>query len=399
MTLPWLTVVGIGEDGLDGLAPAARVLVEAAEVLVGGERHLAMVPGSAAERLAWASPFVATREALEARRGRAVVVLASGDPMWFGAGATCSRWFDAGEFTVIPHPGAFSLAAARLKWPLQEVLCLTAHGRPVEALALHAAPGQKLLILSEDGRTPELVADLLRRLGYGASPMAVLERLGGPDERQSSALAADWRDTCHPLNVVAVDCVPSRGSRPLPRVPGLPDDAFLHDGQVTKRHIRAVTLAVLAPFPGELLWDVGAGSGSIAIEWMRAGGRAVALEPRPDRCDRIARNATLLGVPSLRLLRTEAPAGLPTDAAPDAVFVGGGVSKAGLLDACWDRLVPGGRLVANAVTAEGEAALLAFHARHGGEMVRLSVSRLAPTGGFHSWHPAMPVTQYVGRKA
>ncbi len=389
-----ITVIGIGEDGLSGLAPTARALVENAEVLMGGTRHLAMVPAGTAERLEWASPFGDSRPALQSRRDRRVVVLASGDPMWFGAGATLAGWFDPAEITVIPHPGAFSLAAARLIWPLHEVACLTAHGRPVEALALHFAPGRRLLILSEDAATPTKVADLLAHHGYGPSRMAVLENLGGPFERIHPGPAAGSN-----LNVVAVECVAAAGGHPLSLAPGLPDDAFLHDGQLTKREIRAVTLATLAPLAGELLWDVGAGSGSVAIEWMRAGGRAVAIEHKPERIDRIARNALALGVPGLEIVAGRAPDSLPLDGdEPDAIFVGGGVSEASLLDICRSALKSGGRLVANAVTAEGEAALIAFHACHGGDMTRLAVSRLGEVGGFHTWHPAMPVTQYLGRK-
>lgn len=393
-SLPWLTVIGIGEDGLDGLAPAARALAEGAEVLVGGTRHLAMVPKGAAERLLWASPFADSRILLERLRGRRVVVLASGDPMWFGAAATLAGWFDPDEITVIAHPGAFSLAAARLKWPLQDCLCLTAHGRPVEALSLHFAPGRRLLILSEGKATPAAVARLLERHGYGASAITVLENLGGKAERVVSGT-----DAASDLNVIALDCAVAPGMRPLGLGFGLPDDAFHHDGQLTKRDIRAVTLGVLAPLAGEMLWDVGAGSGSVAIEWMRAGGRAIAIEPLAERSERIARNATVLGVPGLEIITARAPAGLPLNGdAPDAVFVGGGVSEPGLLDICRAALKPGGRLVANAVTAEGEAALIAFHAGHGGEMTRLSLARLEPVGGFHTWHPAMPVTQYVGWK-
>jgi precorrin-6Y C5,15-methyltransferase (decarboxylating) len=394
MTTPWLTIIGIGEDGLDGLSTAVRTLIESADLLVGGARHLAMIPEGKAERMVWAKPFGDSQPRLKQHRGRKVAVLASGDPMWFGAAATLSRWFEPGEMTVMPHPGAFSLGAARLLWPLQDCLCLTAHGRPVEALSLHFAPGRNLLILSEDKTTPVRIAELLERHGYGPSSLTVLENLGGPAERitQGPQCGSD-------LNLVAVTCLPAEGARPLARGYGLPDDAFLHDGQLTKREIRAITLAALSPLPDELLWDVGAGCGSIAIEWMRAGGTAMAIEPREERCLRIAHNAAALGVPGLEIIRAKAPAGLPLgDRAPDAIFVGGGVSEPGLLDICRAALKPGGRLVANAVTTEGEAALIAFHAVHGGEMTRLAVSRLAPVGGFHTWHPAMPVTQYVGWK-
>jgi len=392
MTAPWLTIVGIGEDGLDGLAASARALVAGAEILIGGPRHLALAGDGAAEKRAWPSPFAQARALLEDLRGRRVVVLASGDPMWFGIGATVTRWFDPAEITVLPHPGAFSLAAARLRWPLQDCLCLTVHGRPLAALALHLQPGRRLLVLGEDGGTPAAIATLLADTGFAASRLVALERLGGPDECiREGAGPADA------LTVIAIEVAADPGARPLSLVPGLPDDAFLHDGQLTKREIRAATLAALAPLPGKMLWDVGAGSGSVAIEWMRAGGAAIALEPRPERADRIALNAARLGVPGLDLIRAAAPAGLP-EGAPDAIFVGGGVSAPGVLDSCWTALAPGGKLVANAVTAEGEAALLAFHASHGGELTRLSVARLGAVGQFHSWHAAMPVTQYLGVK-
>lgn len=391
----WLTIVGIGEDGLAGLAPAARSLVDAAELLVGGERHLSMVPGNIPRR-PWPSPFSGAREMLEGLRDRRVVVLASGDPMWFGIGATCARWFP-GEAAIIPHPGAFSLAAAALGWPVQDCLCLTVHGRPIEALSLHLAPGRKLLVLSENGATPARIASLLSEKGFGPSRMAVLEHLGGAQQAVHDGRAEDWQATCDDLNMVAIELKPAPGARLLAQVPGLPDDAFEHDGQLTKREIRAVTLSSLAPLAGQTLWDVGAGNGSVAIEWMRAGGQAVAIESHPGRADAIARNALALGVPTLQIIRGLAPEALPyTD--PDAVFVGGGVSVPGVMDACWQSLRSGGRLVANAVTAEAEAALLAFHARHGGALTRLAVSRLKPTGGFHTWKPAAPVTQYSGIK-
>jgi len=392
VTLPWLTIVGIGEDGIDGLAASARALVDGADLVVGGERHLALAGEISGEKLIWPSPFAQARALLEGLRGRRVVVLASGDPMWFGIGATVTRWFDPAELTVLPHPGAFSLAAARLGWPLQDCLCLTVHGRPLAALALHLQPGRRLLVLGEDGGTPAAIAALLAEAGFAASRLVVLERLGGPLE-----LIREESGPADSLAVIAIEVAADPGARPLSLVPGLPDDAFLHDGQLTKREIRAATLAALAPLPGQMLWDVGAGSGSVAIEWMRAGGAAIALEPHPERADRIALNAARLGVPGLELIRAAAPAGLP-QGSPNAIFVGGGVSAAGVLDSCWAALGPSGKLVANVVTAEGEAALLAFHAAHGGELTRLSVARLGAVGQFHSWHAAMPVTQYLGVK-
>lgn len=391
----WLNILGMGDDGPDGLAPVARALLAAAEVVVGGERHLAGLDH--ADKRLWPQPFAAAQTLLESLRGKNVVVLASGDPMHFGAGATLARWFAAEEMRVVPHPGSFSLAAAALGWALQDCLCLTVHGRPLDSLHLHLAPGRKLLVLSEDGQTPAACARLLEKAGFGPSELVVLEHLGGPAQAVRRATAATWVGAAADLNLIAVVCRAEPGARLHSAVAGLPDDAFDHDGQLTKREIRAVTLSSLAPLPGQMLWDVGAGCGSVAIEWMRAGGRAVAIESHAGRAARIAGNAARLGVPFLQVVQGHAPDSLPY-CDPDAIFVGGGVSAPGLLDACWAALPPGGRLVVNAVTAEGEAALHAFHTRHGGEMMRLAVARLGRVGGFHTWHPAMPVTQYKGVK-
>lgn len=401
MTAPWLTVVGLGEEGLDGLSPIARRAVETATVLVGGQRLLDLVPGEG-ERIAWTT-LDATLEAILARRGTAVTVLATGEPLWFGLGATLARRVPPAEMTVIPHPGAFSLAAARLGWPLQDCLCLTAHGRPVEALTLHFAPGARLLVLSADAETPAVVCRLLAAQGYGPSRVTVLSHMGGAAEARTEGTAAAWRAEVADLNVIAVECVLAPGVRPQARAPGLPDDAFDHDGQITKREIRAATLAALGPWPGARLWDVGAGSGSVAIEWMRScsGASAVAFERHPERLLRIARNALALGVPGLELVEGQAPAVLMARTeTPDVIFVGGGVSRPGLLEACWRRLGPGGRLVANAVTVEAEARLMTFRERHGGALTRLSVSRLKPigAGGLSVWDALAPVTQLAVEK-
>lgn len=397
MSEPWLSVVGIGEDGLDGVSAAARAVVGAAQVVVGGRRHLDMLGPTDARPLAWPSPFAEGRALLNSLRGKNVVVLASGDPMYFGVGATLSQWFPDDDIAVLPHPGAFSLAAAALRWPLQECLCLSVHGRPLATLALHLAPERRLLILAEDGSSPAAIATLLTEAGFGPSDLCVLAHLGGPAQSLRSGTAETWAGTSPALAVVAVHCRAARSRAPLALVPGLPDDAFSHDGQLTKREIRAATLAALAPLPGQMLWDVGAGCGSVAIEWMRAGGRAVAIESHAGRVAMIGRNAARLGVPGLDIIHGLAPDALPyTD--PDAVFVGGGVSAPGVLSAAWAALRGGGRLVANAVTAEGEAALLAFHAAQGGQLIRLALSRLEPVGRFHTWRPALPVTQYMGTK-
>ncbi|HTZ37311.1 MAG TPA: precorrin-6Y C5,15-methyltransferase (decarboxylating) subunit CbiT, partial [Stellaceae bacterium] len=358
-------------------------------------------PPGGGERLAWRQPFAASLEALAAQRGRRVVVLASGDPMWYGAGAVLARHFPPGEMVVLPHPGAFSLAAARLGWALGECACITLHGRPLDTLRLHLAPGRRVLILSEDGATPAAVARLLAASGWGASRLVALDHLGGAAEAAHAATAADWGDRqVAALNTLALDCVAGRGAQTLSRLAGLPDTAFEHDGQLTKREVRAATLAALAPLPGESLWDIGAGCGSIAIEWLRSGEpmSAVAVEREPARVALIARNAAALGVPGLAIVAGSAPDALAGLAAPDAIFAGGGLAEPALLPALWQALRPGGRLVANVVSTEGERALLDWQARHGGALTRIAVSRAEPLGAHHGWRPLAAVTQLAARK-
>lgn len=398
----WLTVLGIGADGPEGVPPAARALISSAEVLVGGERHLALAGNSDAEQIRWSLPLEGVMDAIAAHRGRRVVVLATGDPMAFGIGATLARHFTPAEMTILPAPGAFSLAASRLAWPLQSCVCMTLHGRPLELVNAQLLPGARLLILSHDGTTPATLAAHLRDVGYGASRMTVLVDMGTPEEQRIDATARDWPDgPVGDLNTIAVDCVADAGTRPLPRVSGLPDDAFEHDGQMTKRVVRAATLAALAPVPGQTLWDLGAGSGSVAIEWLRAaqdvqgqGARAVAVERDGERAARIARNADRLGTPFLEIVQAEIAAALPDLPDPDSVFLGGGLTSSGIVDAILNRLAPGGRLVANAVTIEGEAVLLAAHAAHGGELTRIAVSQADAVGARTGWRAAMPVTQW-----
>jgi precorrin-6B C5,15-methyltransferase / cobalt-precorrin-6B C5,C15-methyltransferase len=398
---PWLSVIGIGEDGIAGLAPAARTLIETAEVLVGGVRHLGMVPDHGAERVRWERPLTATIDAIETRRGTRVAVLASGDPMWYGVGVTLSRRFPREEMTIVPQLSAFTLAAARLGWPLADCVTITLHGRPLDTLRLHLAPHRRILVLSEDGGTPGEVAELLTGLGWGLSRLTVLAHLGGSRETIVVDEARAWGDRRVPdLNTIAIACSAGRGARALPRSAGLPDDVFEHDGQLTKREVRAATLAALAPLPGETLWDVGAGCGSIAIEWLRAGeGRsAIAVERDPGRAVMIARNAAALGVPELRIVPGAAPEALKDLSPPNAIFIGGGIGAAGLLSQAWANLPPGGRLVANAVTTEGEARLLDWHARHGGALTRITISRAEPVGPHHLWRPLAPVTQLAAVK-
>jgi precorrin-6Y C5,15-methyltransferase (decarboxylating) len=403
---PWLSIVGIGEDGLAGLTAPARALVDDAEVLIGGERHLAMLPDDDRERLAWPSPLSALLDEIESRRGTRVCVLATGDPLWYGVGVSLLKRIPRSEIAILPGRSAFTLSAARIGWALAEVDCLTLHGRPLSLLHPYIQPAAKLLILCEDATTPAAVAALLTARGYGGSPLTVLEHLDGARERRLDGTAADW--TAHDpadlnfadLNTLAVDCVAGPDAALLPRTPGLPDDAFHHDGQLTKREVRAATLAALMPVAGQLLWDVGAGCGSVAVEWLRAvpRARAVAIERKAERRALIAENAEALGTPCLKIVAGAAPAALAGLEAPDAVFLGGGVSEPGLIAACWTALKPGGRLVANAVTLEGEAALLAWQQANGGALTRHAIARAEPVGPFQGWRPMMPVTQYAATK-
>ncbi len=391
-----VVVVGIGADGWAGLAPTSRAEVERAEVLLGSARQLDLVPPEVpARRVPWPSPLTeALPGVVEEHAGRAVVVLASGDPMLSGIGTTLTRLLGADRVRVLPAPSSVSLACARLGWAVEETEVVTLVGRPIELLHPHVQPGRRLLVLGSDGGTPAQVAALLAGRGYGQSLVTVLGGLGGPDEEVRTGTAATWSQPAPALVVTAVECRADRGTVPLPTTPGLPDGAFESDGQLTRSEVRAVTLSRLAAVPGQRLWDVGAGSGSIGIEWMRAHPtcRAVAVEASAERAERIARNAARLGVPYLRVVHGHAPDVLPRLGAPDAVFIGGGLTTPLLVDTCWDALPPGGRLVANAVTVESEAVLAQWHARVGGDLVRVEVSRAEPVGSFTGWKPAMPVT-------
>lgn len=398
----WLTIAGIGEDGWDGLSPVARAAITGASLVIGGARHLSLIPPQdGQERMAWPSPLSDAFPGLLARRGRDVCVLASGDPSWYGIGATLSRLVPAEETRVLPAPSSFSLAAARLGWPLQDAVCLTVHGRPLELVIPHLHPGVRLVVLSWDGTTPARLAALLSARGFGPSRLTVLEAMGGPRERVTAFTASEApAEAVADLNTIAVEVAAEPGARVIPLAPGLPDDWFDHDGQITKREIRALTLSFLAPRRGGVLWDVGAGSGSVGIEWMLCDPscRAIAVEGRGDRSDRIPANAAALGVPGLELVVGKAPdalAGLPR---PDAVFIGGGLTNDGVVDACWAALKPGGRLAANGVTLETEAALTEWKKRLGGDLVRLSVARAQPLGGFLGWKPLMPITLWTVEK-
>ena len=396
---PWLSVVGIGEDGLAGLGSAAREAIENAEFVFGGKRHLALAADAIrGKALPWPAPFDIAMSDVLALRGRKVCVLASGDPFCYGVGVTLLRQVAAEETVSYPTPSAFSLAASRLGWALQDVECVSLHGRSIDLIRPHLHPGAKLVALTSDESAPALLAALLSEAGFGRSHFTLLEVLGGPNQRIRSVDAKSFAfDEIDPLNVVAIEVVADEKSRILPYAQGLDDALFEHDGQITKREIRAVTLSSLSPRRGELLWDIGAGSGSIGIEWMLAHPslRAIAIEQHPERAERASRNAETFGVPGLEVVIGTAPDAFEGLPAPDAIFIGGGGSEDGVLDGAIAALKPGGRLIANAVTLEMEAVLLSAQARLGGSLIRLEVARASPVGAMQGWRPSMPLTQWA----
>lgn len=395
MNAPWLSLIGLGEDGAEALTPAARALVAQAALIVGGARHLAMIDAPA-ERLQWPSPLSDALPRILAQRGKPTVVLASGDPFFYGVGDLIARHVARDEIFCIPAPSAFSLAAARLKWSQQDCALLSLHGRAFERVTPHLQPRARIIALSWDETTPARLARQLVERGMGGSRIHVLERLGGPHERVRESRAEEFTlNDIAALNTVAIEVEADENAPVIPLTPGLPDDWFEHDGQLTKRDIRAVTLSALAPCRGELLWDVGAGAGSIAIEWMLSdsANRAIAVERDRARAARIARNALSLGVPDLRVVDGEAPAALAELETPQAIFVGGGADAA-TLAAAWDALPPYGRIVVNAVTIETQALLADAYREKGGELLQLQIAHARPIGRFHALDPAMAVTQW-----
>lgn len=395
---PWLTIVGVGEDGPDGLSSASCEALRSAEVVIGADRHLAVAGEIKGERIAWPVPFADGVEKLLALRGRRVVMLASGNPFWYGAGSVVTQHLSEDEWQVLPAPSVFSLAAARLGWSLEKTGCFGLHAAPFARLRPHLAKGTRAIVLVRDGKAVGCLAKYLAGAGFGGSKMHVLEALGGPRERvrQSMADEMTFDDVAHP---VAVGIVFEGDGTPVPRVSGLPDDLFEHDGQITKHQVRALTMSALAPVAGEHLWDVGAGSGSISIEWLLShpSCRATAIEAHPDRAARARRNAAQLGVDHLRVVNGEAPEALAGLEHPDAVFIGGGLSQE-LVDVLWRQLEPGCRVVVNAVTLESEALLAAWHARVGGSLTKISLSEAGPLGSKRGWQTAYPVTQWSVRR-
>lgn len=400
---PWLSIIGIGEDGLAGLGDGARKALSGASLVVGGKRHLALAEAAiAGERLAWPSPMTAAIDGVLARRGQPTAVLASGDPFCFGVGSLLAERLQPGEWQAFPALSSFSLAAARLGWALQDVDCLSLCGRPLETLAPYLQPKRRCLVLSADVGTPAVVAGYLVERGFGLSRVAVLEALGGPNERSRWTTAAgfDLGDV-QSLNVVALEL--EGGTKVIPKTSGLDDACFENDGQLTKREIRAVTLSSLAPRAGEMLWDIGCGAGSIAIEWLLAhpANRAVGIERDAERAARARRNALALGVPRLEVIEAEAHRvlrGREKQHGPDAIFIGGGVHEPGMIESVWAMLPLGGRVVANAVTLESERALLDARARFGGTLLRLDIARSDAIGQLSAFRPAMTVTQWSATK-
>jgi precorrin-6Y C5,15-methyltransferase (decarboxylating) len=394
---PWLTIVGIGEDGWEGLSAKARIAIEQAENIIGSTRTLAMVPASKARQHEWPQPFSAVIDQVTPMRGQRTVMLATGDPMNYGAARKLLTFIPKEEVTIVPHLSAFTLAAAHMGWSIPDCDCFTIHGRPAANLEAFIQPDARLLILTEDETS---VAEACRRLvarGFETSEVTVLENLGGAAEAVTTfpangMPAREWS----PLNTLAIHCKPGPSAKIWPRVAGLPDEAFVHDGQITKREVRAATLAALAPAPDQLLWDIGAGCGSVAIEWMRStrGCEAIAIEQNADRLNIIATNADQLGTPRLKIVAGEAPDALRGLPQPHAVFIGGGVGVPDLFEKAWEALRSGGRLVANVISIEGEMHLYDLQEKHGGELVRIAISKLDPVGKYRALKPKMPVVQW-----
>jgi precorrin-6B C5,15-methyltransferase / cobalt-precorrin-6B C5,C15-methyltransferase len=404
----WLSVVGIGDDGLTGLSPIAHSLLDQAEIIFGGKRHLAMLPATDSRtQLVWQSPFRESIDQIISHRGQRVCVLASGDPMCYGVGSGLHQALLAQglvplmEMTIIPAPSAFSLACSRLGWTYSEIEAVSLCGRDLHLVQPLLYPGAKILALSADRHTPMQLAQILQERGFGDVQMTILEHLGGSQERIVSDQINDWISSDQlsaDLHTIALECPGTISG--YSRLSGLPDDAYIHDGQLTKREIRAVTLSTLAPYPGQLLWDVGAGNGSISIEWLRSHprNRAIAIEQHPQRLQNIVANATNLGVPNLQVITGKAPTALINLPTPDAIFIGGGLTIPDVFESCWKALKPGGKLVANGVTVETEQLIFQLQQQYGGKLDRIAIQRAEPIGKFLGWKALNPVTQWhVGK--
>jgi precorrin-6B C5,15-methyltransferase / cobalt-precorrin-6B C5,C15-methyltransferase len=393
MTEPWLTIIGIGEDGLSRLSEASRKALAKAEIVFGGERHLRLADIGARGK-PWPVPFDIAP--VLACQGRPTVVLASGDPFWYGAGARLAARLSQEEWIAHPAPSTFSLAAARLGWAIEDTLCIALHAAPFERLVPLLARGARVICLVRDGKAAADLASWLTASGWGASRLWALSALGGPHEQIVERRACDYVTSSAPGPLAVA--LQAEGTGGLPRCSGLPDDLFVHDGQISKRPMRALALSALAPRTAELLWDIGAGSGSISVEWALAGGRAIAIEARDDRAGNVRANAAAFGLAHrIKIVAGRAPDILADLEKPDAVFFGGGLDAA-VFDCVWPLLPDGARLVAHSVTLETESLLTELHSRHGGSLMRIEVAHAAPLGGFRSWEASRPVVQWSAVK-
>lgn len=393
----WLSIIGIGEEGYESLSPAARILIDNSDVIIGGDRHLAMINQGDQSFIAWEKPIQNSVKNLIKYRDRKVCILATGDPFCYGVGSLIEAQIPIEEINVIPAPSAFSLASARTGWSFDDIDFITLHGRNDALLEVAIQPQAKLLILAHGGSTPAVVAEKLVKRSYSKSNITVFERMGNQAERCIRGEAANWpKGNFDPLHTIAVECIADPLCAARPRLSCLDDSIFLHDGKITKQEIRSIVITSLAPAPGQLLWDIGAGCGSISIEWMRRDRRlrAIAIEHNEDRLQLIAKNAIALGTPNLKIVKGYAPAVLPNLETPDAIFIGGGISTAGLFTMCWKALNLGGRLVANAVTIESEALLIDLHQEFGGELIRIAISKSRPLGKTTGWKTYMPILQW-----
>ena len=397
MSMPWMDVIGIGEDGVEGLSPNARRVLEQAEVIIGGDRHHQLAADLTAKRIKWPSPFDALIDVMQSHKGQRLVVLVTGDPLWYSIGARILKAIPAEEVTFHPQLSAFQWASVRMGWSLADCETVTVHGRADSQILPHLAPGVRMLVLTQNAQTPAALAEMLCQRGFGQSKMTVLAALGGEREQRFDGKAEGWDHIVPDFHTLAIDCVADVDAATwYPRTGGLPDSAFVSDGQITKQDIRATTLAKLAPYPDAVLWDIGAGCGSVSVEWMRAARSAlsVAIEHKAERVAMIRQNMVKLGAEKMVVVEAHAPEGLVDLPQPDAVFIGGGLTTDGLFAAAWSALRPGGRLVANVVTLESEARLFELHSQYGGELVHLSVQKAESVGPYRGWRAAMPVTQW-----
>ena len=394
--MSWLTVIGIGEDGVDGLSSKALQELEQAEIIVGGQRHHELSPNINAQRINWPSPFDALIDEIRSHKGKKIVILVTGDPLWYSVGARILKAIPSDEVTFYPQLSAFQWASARMGWSLADVETVTVHGRADSQILPHVAPGVRMLVLTQNSNTPEALAEMLCDRGFGASRLTVLAALGGDREQRFDGIADSWQHEVPDFHTMAIECVAGENAQWYPRAGGLPDSTFVSDGQITKQDVRATTISKLAPYPDAVLWDIGAGCGSVSVEWMRGsrGAIAVAIEQKAERVAMIRQNTVQLGAEKMIIVEGRAPDDLKGLPQPDAVFIGGGLNTEGIFEAAWSALRPGGRLVANVVTLESEALLSELQTKHGGELVRLSVQKAESVGPYRGWRAAMPVTQW-----